>query len=188
MISSVKLENVKTNLFFVANLMIFSNIINYYLVGGELFNVKWLYSSFAIAFSYIIYSLVAESYVVIKDNDYRIKKSKEDVIRYMTIYTIYQAIQEGILELSFSWASRTLITVLGYVGFDYFFSDVLLNLNNAHLLGMDLVKIIIAEMIGLFIIYEEYTFIKGADLISYLFSYIIWSLFTKKLIPYSSAS
>jgi len=187
MISSVKLESVKNNLFFVANLMIFSNLINYYLVGDELFTVKWLYSSFAFAFSYIIYSLVAESYVNIKDNNYRIKKSKEEIIRYMTIYTLYQAIQEGILELSFSWVSKTLVTVVGYVGFDYLFSDILLNLSTPHILAMDLIKIIVAEMIGLFIIYEEFNFIKGSDLISYLFSYIIWSLFTKKLIPYSYA-
>ena len=186
MISSLKLENAKSNLFFVANLMIFSNLINYYLVGGELFTVKWLYSSFAIAFSYIIYSLVGENYVNIKENDYRIKKSKEDMIRYMSIYTLYQAIQEGILELSFSWATKTMITVVGYVGFDYLFSDILLNLSTPYMLSMDLIKIIAAETIGLFIIYEEFNFIKGADLVSYVFSYIIWSLFTKKLIPYST--
>jgi len=188
MISSVKLENIKNNLFFVTNLMIFSNLINYYLIGGELFTVKWLYSSFAIAFSYIIYSLVGENYVDIKENDFRIKKSKEDMIRYMTIYTIYQAIEAGILELSFSWVSKTLVTVISYVGFDYFFSDILLSLSTHNILALDLVKIIAAEILGLFIIYEEFSFIKGADLISYLFSYIIWSLFTKKLIPYSNSA
>lgn len=186
MITSVKLENVKSNLFFVTNLMIFSNLINYYLVGGELFTVKWLYSSFAIAFSYIIYSLIGERYVNIKDNDYRMKKSKEDIIRYMCIYTIYQAIQEGILELSFPWALKTIITVIGYVGFDYLISDILLTLSTPHVLGLDLLKIIGGETIGLFIIYENFSFIKGADIVSYLFSYIIWSLFTKKLIPYSN--
>jgi len=185
MISSVKLENIKNNLFFVTNLMIFSNLINYYLIGGDLFSTKWLYSSFAIGFSYFIYSLVGENYVNIKDNDYRIKRSKEDIIRYISIYTIYQAIETGILELSLSWASRTFITIIGYVGFDYLFSDILLNLNTHNILALDLVKIISAEVLGLFIIYEDFSFIKGAELISYLFSYIIWSLFTKKIIPYS---
>ena len=188
MISSLTLESIKSSLFFVANLMIFSNLINYYLIGSELFTYKWLYSSFAITISYILYSLIAENYINIKDDNYRIKKSKQDMIRYMTIYTLYYSIEQGMINLSFPWASKTIITILGYVGFDYLFSDILLDLNNIHILGIDLFKIIMTEFICLFIIYEKFDFIKSAELISYLFSYIIWSLFTKRIIPYTSTN
>lgn len=187
MITSVKLENVKNNIFFVANLMIFSSLINYYLVGTEMFTSKWIYSSFAITFSYVIYSLLAESWVTFKDDDVRIKKGKEDMIRYMSIYTVYEAliifIEEGVIELSLAWASKTFFTVTGYVIFDYMFSDILLNLSNYHILAFDLVKIAVAELIGLLIIFEQFDFIKASDLIAYIFSYVIWSLFTKKFIP-----
>ena len=186
MISSIKLENIKNNLFFVTNLMFFSNLINYYLVGADLFSAKWLYSAFAITFSYVIYSLVAENYVNVKDDNYRIKKSKEDIIRYMSIYTLYQTlvvfIEEGILELSILSFSKTFITIFGYVLFDYISSDLLLKFNDHFILAVDLIKIIGVEILVLFIIYEEYNLSKGADLIGYLFSYVIWNLFTKKLI------
>lgn len=187
MIKSVKLENVKNNIFFVANIMIFSSLINYYLVGTEIFTSKWLYSSFAVTFAYVSYSLIAENWVTFKDDDIRIKKGKEDMVRYMSIYTLCQAlivfIEEGIIEITFLWASKTFFTVAGYVIFDYIFSDLLLNLSNYHILAFDLVKIAAAELIGLLIIFEQFDFIKASDLIAYLFSYIIWSLFTKKLIP-----
>ena len=86
MLTSSKIENIKNNIFFVSNLMIMSNIINHYLVGSELFNQKWLYTGFGILITYICYSLIASEYISVNDEDYKIKKGKEEAIKYLILY------------------------------------------------------------------------------------------------------
>ena len=88
MISSLKLENVKNNIYFVANIMILSNVVNYSLLGTSLFDNKWLYSSFGILIAYIFYSFISDNLISFNDDDYIYKKSKNDAIRYIVIYTL----------------------------------------------------------------------------------------------------
>jgi len=186
MIKTGKLEGLKNNIFFAANLMIFSNLINYYLIDSELFDNKWLYSAFILVFSYSIYSLFSDLFINIKDKNLKIKRTKEDAIRYMTIYTIYQLfliyVEKGIFELSFSWVIKTFIIVTSYISFDYLFIDMVFNLDRYQILYLDFIKIILAEIIGIFVISQEIGFIEISDLVAYLFSYLIWILFTKKIL------
>ena len=70
MISSLKLENVKNNIYFVANIMILSNVVNYSLLGTSLFDNKWLYSSFGILIAYIFYSFISDNLISFNDDDY----------------------------------------------------------------------------------------------------------------------
>ena len=115
-----------------------------------------------------------------------LRRSKEDALRYLTIYTIYQLfivyVEKGIIELSMTWAMKTILIIGSYVSFDYIFSDFLFNLNNNHILFIDLIKIGAAEVIGAFVISQEMNLMESSDLIAYLFSYLIWNLFTKNLI------
>lgn len=186
MIKTVKIVGFKNNIYFVANLIIFSCLINYYLVGGELFTDNWLYSAFALILSYGIYSLISDVFIDIKEKDLKLKRTKEDAIRYMTIYTFYQFfvvyIEKGIFELSFSWLMKTCIIIGSYVSFDYIFTDLVFNLNNYNVLLLDIFKIGLAEIIGAYVITQQMNIIEAADLIAYIFSYLIWILFTKKFL------
>ena len=158
MISSLKLENVKNNIYFVANIMILSNVVNYSLLGTSLFDNKWLYSSFGILIAYIFYSFISDNLISFNDDDYIYKKSKNDAIRYIVIYTLghflVSFLDKGFVELTLTWAIRTFITIGGYIYFDYIFSDLFLKLNHYEILFFDLIKIIIAEIIGLYIVYQ----------------------------------
>jgi hypothetical protein len=186
MIKTEKLENLKNNLFFATNLMVFSNIVNYYLIDSELFSNKWLYSSFVLIFSYGIYTLFSDVFIKIEEDNIKLRRTKEDALRYLTIYTIYQLfivyVEQGIIELSMTWAMKTILIIGSYVSFDYIFTDFLFNLNNHHILFIDLIKIGAAEVIGAFVISQEMSLMESSDLIAYLFSYLIWNLFTKNLI------
>jgi len=186
MVKTEKLENLKNNLFFAANLMVFSNLITYYLVGSELFSQKWLISSFILVFSYGVYTLFSDVFINIKEDNVKLRRTKQDAIRYLTIYTIYQLfvvfIEKGIFELSLSWIMKTFIIIGSYVSFDFIFSDFMFNLNNNHILFIDLIKIGLAEFIGAFVISQEMTLIESSELIAYLFSYVTWNLFTKNFI------
>jgi hypothetical protein len=186
MVRREKLESLKNNLFFAANLMVFSNIISYYLVGSELFSQRWLISSFILIFSYSVYTLFSDVFITIKEENIKLRRTKNDAIRYLTIYTIYQLfvvfIEKGIFELSLSWIMKTFIIVGSYLSFDFIFSDFMFNLNNNHILFIDLIKIVSAEIIGAFIISQELTLIDSSELIAYLFSYSTWNLFTKNFI------
>jgi len=186
MLSTKKLATLKNNIFFAANLMVFSNIINYYLVDSELFSDKWLYSSFALVLTYGIYSLTSDILINIKEDNIKLKRSKEEALRYMIIYTMYQLfvvyIEKGIIELSYSWIMKTILIIGSYVSFDYIFTDFLFNLNNTNILFIDLIKISLAEITAAFIISQEMSLIEGSELVAYLFSYLIWVLFVKKCI------
>ena len=183
MISSLKLENFKSNIYFVANIMIVSNLINYSLIGTSLFDNKWLYSSFGILIAYIFYSFISDNLISFNDEAYAYKKSKNDAIRYIVIYTLahflVSFLDKGFVELTFEWAIRTFITIGGYIYFDYIFSDLFLKLNHYEILFFDLIKIVIAEIFGLYIVYQEFYIVEIVDLIAYAFSYIVWNLGTK---------
>jgi len=183
MISSLKLGNIRNNIYFVANIMIISNLVNYSLMGTSLFDNEWLYSSFGILIAYIFYSLVSDKLISFNDEDYIRKKSKEDAIKYIVIYTLAHFLvnffNKGFVELSITWGIRTFITIGSYIYFDYIFSDLFLKFNYYEILFFDLIKIFMAEIIGVYIIYHELVIVEMAELIAYAFSYIVWKLGTK---------
>jgi hypothetical protein len=186
MLSSLKIDNIKGNIYFVGVIMIISNLINFYLVGTKLFDNKWLLTSFGILVAYIIFSLISGDYISVEDKDYKSRKTKEDAIKYLIIYTLSHSVtgymNDGFVELSFNWFIRTLATVGGFVSFDYICSDLILNLNSYQILFMDLFKILIAEFFGGLVVSELFDLIDIADLIAYSFSYAFWSLFVKKIL------
>ena len=54
----IDINILKTNMLFVGNLMIVSNIINYYLLGNALFDSNWLLTSIGVLIAYIIFSFI----------------------------------------------------------------------------------------------------------------------------------
>jgi len=166
--------------------MVISNLINNYLVDSKLFDNKWLITSFGILIAYLLYSLISTDYISVDDKDYKSKKTKEDAIKYLIIYTLSHSVtgymHDGFVELSYNWFIRTLATVGGFVTFDYICSDVILQLNSYQILFLDLFKIVIAELFGGYVVSEIFNIFDIADLIAYSFSYAFWSLFIKKII------
>jgi len=186
MLTSSKIENIKNNIFFVSNLMIMSNIINHYLVGSELFNQKWLYTGFGILITYICYSLIASEFISVNDEDYKIKKGKEEAIKYLILYTMSHSftsyIHDGFIDISLVWFIRTVFTIGTYIFFDYSFSDTFLTLGNHKIILLDLIKIFLAEIIGMMVVLQPFDLIELSDIIAYGFSYMFWNLVTKKFI------
>jgi len=166
--------------------MVISNLINNYLVDSKLFDNKWLLTSFGILIAYLLYSLISTDYISVDDKDYKSKKTKEDAIKYLIIYTLSHSVtgymHDGFVELSYNWFIRTLATVGGFVTFDYICSDMILQLNSYQILFLDLFKIVIAELFGGYVVSEIFNTFDIADLIAYSFSYAFWSLFIKKII------
>jgi hypothetical protein len=186
MTTSSKFKDLKKNIFFITNLVIVSNLINYYLSGEKLYDKEWLYSSFAILITYIIYILVVNDYVNIEDKDYLRKRMKMDAIRYFVIFTISHLLTNYLVHGSFKasglWLVQTIITVFFYVIFDYIFSDFVLKLNTYKSLFLDILKIFFAEILAMMITFQTIDLIDMSQLIAYIVSYLVWALIVKKLI------
>ena len=186
MTTSSKFKDLKKNIFFITNLVIVSNLINYYLSGEKLYDKEWLYSSFAILLTYIIYIFVVNDYVKVDDKDYLRKRMKMDAIRYFVIFTISHLLTNYLVHGSFKasglWLVQTIITVCFYVFFDYIFSDFVLKLNTYKSLFLDILKILLAEILATIITFQTIDLIDMAQLISYITSYLVWALIIKKLI------
>ena len=185
MLLTSKFKDLKKNIFFVTNLVIVSNLINYLLSGEELYNREWLYSSFGILITYIFYLFFISDFIKIEDKNYLRKRMKLDAIRYFFIFTLSHFISNymihGSIEITMLWSIQTVITVFLYVIFDYIFSDFVLNLNNYKILYIDIVKILFAEILAILVTFQNLELIDLSQLIAYVVSYIVWSLVVKKL-------
>jgi len=186
MTTSSKFKDLKKNLYFITNLVIVSNLINYYLYGEKLYDNEWLYSSFGILITYAFYLLFINDYIKVDDKDYLRKRMKIDAIRYFIIFTLSHLIINFMIRGSFTitslWLIQTIITVFFYVNFDYIFSDFVLKLNTYKSLFLDILKILLAEILATIITFQTIDLIDMAQLISYITSYLVWALIIKKLI------
>jgi hypothetical protein len=186
MLSSSKIKSFKSSVFFAANLVIISTIVNYILVSQEVFNKKGLYNAISILISYILYVFIFQDLIKINDVDYPIKKMKEDAFRLFFIFTISHLINnllsEGSLNISILWLIQTSVTIFFYVYFDYLSCDLVLKLNNYQNLFLDIIKIFAAEILATLITFQQLNLVDMADLIAYSISYITWTLIIKKLI------
>lgn len=183
---SSKFKDLRKNIYFITNLVILSNLINYYLYSEELYNKEWLYGSFGILITYIFYLLFINDYVKVDDKNYLRKKMKMDAIRYFIIFTMSHLISNYIINGSFKlsglWLIQTLITIFFYVIFDYTFSDFVLKLNNYKSLFLDIIKILSAEILAMLITFQVIDLVDMSQLIAYIVSYLVWALIIKKLI------
>jgi hypothetical protein len=186
MLSSSKIKSFKSSVFFAANLVIISAIVNYILVGQEVYNKNGLYNAISILISYILYVFIFQDLIKINDVDYPIKKMKEDAFRLFFIFTISHLINnllsEGSLNISILWIIQTSVTIFFYVYFDYLSCDLVLKLNNYQNLFLDIIKIFAAEILATLITFQQLNLVDMADLIAYSISYITWTLIIKKLI------
>ena len=186
MTTSSKFKDLKKNIFFITNLVIVSNLINYYLSGEKLYDKVWLYSSFGILINYGFYLLFINDYVKVDDKDYLRKRMKMDAIRYFVIFTISHLLTNYLVHGSFKasglWLVQTIITVFFYVIFDYTFSDFVLKLNTYKSLFLDILKILFAEILAMMITFQTINLIDMSQLIAYIVSYLVWALIVKKLI------
>ena len=184
MISSNKFKVIKNHILFLTNLVIIINLVNYYLVDEELFDKSWLYSSYGIILAYIIYLLLDNTEVNINDKDYLIKKSKYDAIRYFILFTLSHIIinffKDGNVKISFLWFFEIILTITMYISFDYFLCDY--STNEISLIFLNVVKIFIAEILGLLIIFQKINLVDISDLLAYIIAYLVWYLIIKKFI------
>ena len=183
---ALKFKELKKNILFVTNLVILSNLINYYLDGEELYNKQWLYSSLGILITYTFYLLFINDFIKVEDKDYLRKRMKLDAIRYFIIFSLSHLIRNymlyGSFKITFLWFIQTLITIFFYVMFDYIFSDYVLKLNNYKILLIDVSKILLAEILAMMITFQTLELSDLSQLIAYIVSYIVWALIIKKLI------
>lgn len=186
MLSSSKIKSFKSSVFFAANLVIISALVNYILVGQEVFNNDGLYNAMGILISYMLYVFIFQDLIKINDVDYPIKKMKEDAFRLFFIFTIshliHNLLSEGSLNISILWLIQTSVTIFFYVYFDYISCDLVLKLNNYQNLFLDIIKIFAAEILATLITFQQLNLVDMADLIAYSISYITWTLVIKKLI------
>jgi hypothetical protein len=186
MLSSSKIKSFKSSVFFAANLVIISAIVNYILVGQEVFNKNGFYNAISILISYVLYVFIFQDLFKINDFDYPIKKMKEDAFRLFFIFTVSHLINnllsEGSLNITILWIIQTSVTIFFYVYFDYLSCDLVLKLNNYQNLFLDIIKIFAAEILATLITFQQLNLVDMADLIAYSISYITWTLIIKKLI------
>ena len=186
MLSSSKIKSFKSSVFFAANLLIISALVNYILIGQEVFKKDGLYNAMGILISYMLYVFIFQDLIKINDVDYPIKKMKEDAFRLFFIFTIshliHNLLSEGSLNISILWLIQTSVTIFFYVYFDYISCNLVLKLNNYQNLFLDIIKIFAAEILATLITFQQLNLVDMADLIAYSISYITWTLVIKKLI------
>jgi hypothetical protein len=67
-----------------------------------------------------------------------------------------------------------------YISFDYFLCDY--STNEISLIFLNVVKIFIAEILGLLIIFQKINLVDISDLLAYIIAYLVWYLIIKKFI------
>jgi len=184
MIANDKLKKLKNHFIFIANLMIVSNFINYFLVNETLFDHNWLLSSFGLIITYIIFTLCEIKPANVNDKNYLIEKSKKDALKYFILFTLSHLLinllkNKGI-KISLLWFMQILLTIGAYVFFEYIFCDITAEINEINLVFLNLSKILLSEILGIIIIFGGIDLIESSDLIAYSVSYLVWSLIIKK--------
>jgi hypothetical protein len=184
MVSSEKIDRTKTNFKFVMSIVIISNLISCYLNGNDMFSTKWLGTSFAITFAYILYAIFIEDLKILKKfQNNKIAKNTIQLGAIIALSKIINGIFQGTISTLSSTLSITLLFKIGtYIIFDYFFIDKILDLTNYSAVFYDLSKLVLSELAIIYVVYSEFSSTHVIDLVAFGFGYIIWNLIIKNFI------
>jgi hypothetical protein len=183
MLSTLQIENAKTRFLFITNIVILSEIIEYYLKEKDIFTKEWLYSSVSILIAYIIFIILSDNIGLVDKNNYSVKKHERNFIRQTILFFISHIIknylEHGLVYFDFSYLIKIIISVLFYVFPDYVLQDKLLPLNSHQYLAYDVSKMFISDYIVSMMVYNIYKLDDFYESFSFLSSYILWETFIK---------
>ena len=184
MFSTTSIELAKIDFIFATNLVIVSNLVEHYLLDKELFNDKWLLTSFALILSFVFHALITFNMIKIDESNIKLKKTVDDLTRFGTIFIVseifYSIFAHGKIKLSKQWAIKTSLTLFGIVIFNFFLSNRIRNLGPYTLLFYDVVKMIVGSLTSAFFIDGVITNNEIGNLFSLLAGYISWHLIIVK--------
>jgi hypothetical protein len=185
MLSTLQIESAKTRFLFIANIVILSEIIEYYLKEKDPFTKEWLYSSLSILVAYIFFILLSDNISLVDKNNYSVKKHERNVIRQSILFIVSHVIKNyldhGMLYFDLSYLLKMVITISFYVFPDYILQDKLLSLSSHPYLIYDVSKMFIADYVVSLMIYNTYTLQDFYESFSFSASYILWETLTKHL-------
>ena len=186
MLTTSKLNTAKYRFFFVVHLVIVSELISHYLKNTELFSDSWLSSAFAFLLSYIFYMIFLEQFVLKITNTPRFNQPTIDLLRLTSLFVISKIttnyLENGIVNINSLWIYKTIMITGTYFFLDISFADYLITFNNHKLLFYNLLKMFLTEYIVVLFLYNKFTFNDLVDNISFLISYILFEVITKKFI------
>jgi len=183
MLSTLQIENAKTRFLFITNIVILSEIIEYYLKEKDVFTEDWLYSSLSLLIAYVIFILLSDNISLVDKNNYSVKKHERNFIRQTTLFLISHIIknylEHGMVYFDLSYLIKIIISVLFYVFPDYVLQDKLLPLTSHQYLIYDVLKMFISDYTVSLMVYNTYSLDDFYESFSFLSSYILWETFIK---------
>lgn len=184
MLSTLQIENAKTRFLFIANIVILSEIIEYYLKEKDPFTKEWLYSSLSLLVAYIFFILISDNISLVDKNNYSVKKHERNFIRQTILFIISHAIKNyldhGMIFFDSLYLIKMIISIIFYIYPDYILQDKLLPLNSHQYLVYDVSKMFIADYVVSLMVYNVYNLSDFYESFSFSASYILWETFTKK--------
>lgn len=186
MITTSKIYTAKYRFLFITNIVIISELISHFLKGGELFSNSWLCSAFSFLLAYIFYMLFLEDFIIKITYMPKINHQIIDLLRLMSLFFISKLITNYIdsdsPNINLEWVIKTVMIVGSYFIIDITFIDYLIKFNNHQMLFYTVVQRFLAEYVIILLLYTQYTSSDFINSISFLISYIIFDIITKKFI------
>lgn len=186
MITTSKIYTAKYRFLFVTNIVIISELISHFLKGGELFSNSWLCSAFSFLLAYILYMLFLEDFIIKITYMPKINHQIIDLLRLTSLFFISKLITNYIdsdsPNINLEWVIKTVMIVGSYFIIDITFIDYLIKFNNHQMLFYTVVQRFLAEYVIILLLYTQYTSSDFINSISFLISYIIFDIITKKFI------
>lgn len=186
MVSTIKISNAKMRFYFVTNIVIISELVNNYLKGTEIFSQSWLFSAFSFLIAYIFYMIFVEDIQIVNGNNYKLKRTTTDFMRFSTLFLFSQLIinyfEYGTVGLNFIYIIKTILIISGYIISDFIFMDKIMNMKQYQLLIYDIIKMFTSEYAVVLFLFNNFNYINLVDSFSFLFGYASWELVTKKIV------
>ena len=186
MLSILEIDNAKTKLLFITHIVIFSELIEYYLKDKDIFTQSWLYSSFSFLLAYIIFIIFSNNINNFNKNNYSIISHENNFLKFTILFIashiIKNYLENGIITINYLYLMRIIIIIIGYVLPDYIFQEKLLKLNKHQYLIYDIIKMFITDCISALLVFNVLTINDFYESFSFLSSYVIWEIIISKLI------
>ena len=189
MLSISQISTAKYRFLFVTNIVIFSELINHYLKGSEIFSDSWLCSAFGFLLAYIFYMLFLEDFILKITYTPKFNQQVINLLRLTALFFISKLITNyignGTIKIDSMWIIKTLMITGSYFLSDISFIEYLIKFNNHQLLFYNILQRFFAEYLIILFLYNQYTITDFINSISFLISYIIFEIITKKFIDTS---